>query len=235
MANPRLDTPMMMNNDDMLAIETDQGQQRPNNYPALMNNVTTTNSVAPYVPHVSAVPNNRAMVPASKALVSPNNHVMTNNHINNLPQLDYGHPHPSLPAPAQNPVMRAHPQQIQTPDKYGLINNPNYEHVLKKNGQALPAIMAPNTGAVQPYLNGINGISNDHIPMELEYANADKRALEDKSNSNGVMDNNQQKPAENKKSNGTVPTTSSNTTSNNGVIKVAMVVETSMSNFHQCK
>ena len=45
MSNPRLDTPMMMNQDDMLAIEAD----RPS-YPALMNGINnvTTSSMTPY-------------------------------------------------------------------------------------------------------------------------------------------------------------------------------------------
>ena len=45
MSNPRLDTPMMMNQDDMLAIEAD----RPS-YPALMNGINnvTTSCMTPY-------------------------------------------------------------------------------------------------------------------------------------------------------------------------------------------
>ena len=103
MSNPRLDTPMMMNQDDMLAIEAD----RPS-YPALMNGINnvTTSSMTPYVNTPASQSQNRAMVPASKALVSPNNHVMTNNQ---YPQLDYNQQHhqqQSLPAPASHHLVR---------------------------------------------------------------------------------------------------------------------------------
>ena len=109
MSNPRLDTPMMMTQDDMLAIEAD----RPS-YPALMNGINnvTTSSMTPYV-NTTSQNQNRAMVPASKALVSPNNHVMTpnnqtNNQYNQYPQLDYSQQHQqqSLPAPASHHLVR---------------------------------------------------------------------------------------------------------------------------------
>ena len=64
--------------------------------------------------------------------------------------------------PIHNPILTnilsifRHPQQQhhqhqQQYDKYGLINNPAYaiDNALKKNSAPLPAIMAPNTGAVQ--------------------------------------------------------------------------------------
>ena len=103
MSNPRLDTPMMMTQDDMLAIEAD----RPS-YPALMNGINnvTTSSMTPYVNNTTTANHNRAVVPASKALVSPNNHVMTNNQ---YPQLDYNQQHhqqQSLPAPASHHLVR---------------------------------------------------------------------------------------------------------------------------------
>ena len=52
--------------------------------------------------------------------------------------------------PQQQQHHQQHPQQQQY-DKYGLINNPAYaiDNALKKNSAPLPAIMAPNTGAVQ--------------------------------------------------------------------------------------
>ena len=49
---------------------------------------------------------NRAVVPASKALVSPNNHVMTNNQ-QNYPQLDYSQQQQqALPPPASHHLVR---------------------------------------------------------------------------------------------------------------------------------
>ena len=100
MSNPRLDTPMMMNQDEMMAIESD----RPS-YPALMNGINnvTTSSMTPYV-NTTSSNHNRAMVPASKALVSPNNHVMTNNQ---YPQLDYSQQQQqALPPPATHHLVR---------------------------------------------------------------------------------------------------------------------------------
>lgn len=206
-SNPaRLDTPMMINQDDMLAIEADASRV---SYPALMNGINnvTSSAMTPY-----STANNR-MVPvtsASKALVSPNNHVMTNSH----PQLDYTN---------QSMVP-------MTYDKYSqpLINNPAYaniENAMKKNSQALPAIMAPNTGAVQPYINNPamqGGNENEERKLELEYNDSNK-AIEE------TNDKNKEQPA------ATQPKTSTAATTNNGVIKVAMVADISMSNFHQCK
>ena len=144
------------------------------------------------------------------------------------------------------------PHQQQQYDKYGLINNPAYaiDNALKKNSQPLPAIMAPNTGAIQPWNgNGVPSDSEDEFlddnrKMELEYKGNNQnnhQALEvakpEKETTNSTIENNKKNmEVENKKNNAANNTTSS-TTSNNGVIKVSMVGEIAMSNFHnhQCK
>ena len=239
--NPRLDTPMTMNPEEMLAIES-EAQPRAsypaltngiNSYPALMN--TTSQMVTPYTHTRSVIP------AASKALVTPNNHVI--NGMNPYPQLDYQHHQ------QQQQQQQHHHQQQQPmvpvsmsngryiPDKYGnsLINNPAMaiDNALKKNTAPLPAIMAPNNGAVTPYIN--NGMDSedemdDHKKaLELEYKNEEnnKRGDELKEKHHNESVNNA--PGGNNEA------TRKNSTSNNGTIKVAMVADISMSNFHQCK
>ena len=131
-------------------------------------------------------------------------------------------------------------QQQQQFDKYGLINNPAYaiDNALKKNSAPLPAIMAPNTGAVQPW-NG-NGMSDsedefldDNRKLELEYK-GNNQELKKAEQQETSADNKKQNEVENKKNNSANTTT---TSTNNGVIKVSMVGEIAMSNFHnhQCK
>ena len=230
--NPRLDTPMTMNPEEMLAIEGDTPRvtypaltNGINTYPAIMNGMPTTSSqmVTPYT---------RSVIPAtSKALVSPNNHVI--NGMNPYPQLDY--------QPGQQMVPVSQPMVPVTssnggryiPDKYGnsLINNPAMaiDNALKKNTAPLPAIMAPHNGAVTPYVNGMVSDSEDEMDDNT------KKALELEYQKN---EENSKVSEEMKKAEPQVPNGDSNrknSTSNNGTIKVAMVADISMSNFHQCK
>ena len=109
---------------------------------------------------------------------------------------------------------------------------------MKKHSAPLPAITAPNTGAVQPW-NG-NGMSDsddefqdDNRKLELEYKgnNENNQELVKKTQEAEANDN-KKTEVENKKNNSPTTTT---TTTNNGVIKVSMVGEIAMSNFHQCK
>ena len=182
----------------------------------------TSNNMIPYKPEVGSS-SSRSIIPsnASKVHVSPNNHMA-----NNFPPLDY----------VQQALMRQQQHQNPVNDKYSMITNggaadPN---PVRKSSSALPAIMPPNHGAVQPYQNGYhtNDESSDaendadEPKLELEYhdtkSNDKIAAIEDKSR--------------NEKNNHVVPpTTTTTTTTNNGVIKVAMVADISMSNFHQCK
>lgn len=220
-ANPRMDTPMMMTQDDMLAIEQDPNTQHRVSYPALMNGINnvTSSAMTPYnmnrvpVPVTSAQSN-------TKALVSPNNHVMTNNY----PQLDYN----------QHLMQNKYGQLIQNPGQYA-IDQHNLQGIQQGKKNSLPAIMAPNTGAVQPYLQQNLAPSdtedeNEGQKLELEYKGnenqvAAKQAENNRKNSEDTTNKLQQ--------NNTDKNTSQNT--NNGVIKVAMVADISMSNFHQCK
>ena len=227
--NPRLDTPMTMNPEEMLAIESDVTQPRVtypaltngiNSYPALMNNTTSSQQmVTPYT---------RSVIPAaSKALVTPNNHVI--NGMNPYPQLDYQQQQQQQ---QQQPMVPVTMGNRYIPDKYGnsLINNPAMaiDNALKKNTAPLPAIMAPNNGAVTPYIN--NGLDSedeldDHKKaLELEYKNEENNKMtEDKKNES----------ANNTPGGNNPEVTRKNST--NGTIKVAMVADISMSNFHQCK
>ena len=99
--------------------------------------------------------------------------------------------------------------------------------------------MAPNTGAVQPW-NG-NGLSDsedefldDNRKLELEYKGNNQELKKAEQQETASADNKKQNEVENKKNNSANTTT---TSTNNGVIKVSMVGEIAMSNFHnhQCK
>jgi hypothetical protein len=193
--------------DELLAIEAEPRSS----YPAIMNGLnhaTTTTVMAPYTNGQQQQlqhQHQRPSLPASKALVSPNNHMMNHNNSSNLPSLDYVQQ-------ALMPTMNGHPE------KY--IMNPAYGMPLaeKKMANALPAIMAPHNGAVEPYCNGVN--SEDDAggdqKLELEY-DGGKISGGDVSKDNKSGD------------------ISKDGTTNNGMVKVAMFGEISMSNFHQCK
>ena len=225
---------MTMNPEEMLAIEGDNQPRVTypaltngiNTYPAIMNGMNTTSSqmVTPYT---------RSVIPAtSKALVSPNNHVI--NGMNPYPQLDYQH-HGHQLVPTSQPMVPVSNGGRYMPDKYGnsLINNPTMaiDNALKKNTAPLPAIMAPHNGAVQPYMNGMVSDSEDEMDDNTKKA----LELEYQKNEENSKVSEEMKKTEPQITNGGGDSSRKNSTSNNGTIKVAMVADISMSNFHQCK
>ena len=227
MANPRLDTPMMMNPpDEMLAIETHEGHPpRSNSYPALMNGINhaTSSAMTPY-----NTPKSSIIVPASnnKSMMNPNPGINSNN----FPPLDY----------AQHAALMN--GQKYYPGMGNMDQNP-----VGKN-RPLPSILPPNHGAVQPYINGINHDSEDENDekLELEYQGQNNQLdiMNNKKQKDLVQENNKKNETAEKVTNGGVtseqkPNTTNSTISNNGTIKVAIATEISMANmmnnFHQCK
>ena len=212
--------------DEMLAIETHDGQHIPRTYPALMNgsgNHIITSAMTPY-----NTPKSSIVVPAnmSKGSMMGNPAISSNNY----PSLDYGNHSAMMPAMNGGRI----------PEKY-MAGNYHHMDAMKSGKSALPSILPPNHGAVQPYSNGIDTDDDENDRrLELEYMAANQQKKKDL-----VQENNKKNEAEKLNGNvGVAPdqkasTPSSSTITNNGNIKIAIATEINMANLmantHQCK
>ena len=118
-------------------------------------------------------------------------------------------------------------------------NYAHMDHHMKSGKSALPSILPPNHGAVQPYTNGIDDSGDEeNNRMELEYMNQKRKDLVSENNKKNEADRNTSgNVGTHQDSSKTAP--SSSTITNNGNIKIAIATEINMANLmantHQCK
>lgn len=226
LTHPLMHNPVSTADDQLLALET-AGHDQQITYD------NTTTALAPYTN--SGLANNTSITLPS--------------HLTNGggPNRAIVHATPALPSITQQPTQTVVPVQALNSAGQPLVGpqnkymmHPAYAAMENGKKNAFPALLSPNNGALEPaYVNGLTSDSEDEEldkqpkRLEIEY-----KKEEEKESSKVVKE--QQESADkqgvkSKDDNSKVNNATTANGNNNGVVKVAMYGEFSMSNFHQCK